>query len=109
METLAVVILLATPLLAFAGAMAGHLLSRRGAVELDRWRKREETMRLLRWAVELATDPTPDRAAAGMTVLSGLLDSPLLDDADVELVASIAGQIARAELPLPDSPTAKLE
>ena len=27
-------------------------------VELDRWRKREETIRMLRWATELATDAT---------------------------------------------------
>lgn len=104
METLTVVVLIATPLLAFAGGLVGHLLLRRGAVELDRWRKREETMRMLRWATELATDSNPDRARAGITVLSALLDSPLLDEADVELVATIAGAIALTPIvtPSPD-------
>ena len=96
MDAVAVVVAIATPILAFVGAMAGHALSRRSAVELDRWRKREETMRLLRWATELALDTgDPERAEAGMTVLSALLESPLLDDADVELVATIAAKIAR--------------
>lgn len=94
MEILTAVVLVATPLLAFAGGLAGHLLSRRGAVELDRWRKREETMRLLRWATELATDDDEARARAGLTVLGALLESPLLDDADVELVATITGSVA---------------
>ncbi|NYJ02229.1 hypothetical protein HNR19_002927 [Nocardioides thalensis] len=94
MKTLTIIVLIATPLLAFAGGLVGHLLLRRGAKELDRWRKREETMRLLRWAVELATDPEPARAQAGITVLGALLDSELLDAVDVELVATVAGAIA---------------
>lgn len=83
----------ATPVLAFAGAALGHKLSRKTALELDRWRKREETMRLLRWAVELTTDDS--KAMVGLTVLSALLDSPLLDVDDVELVATVTGSIAR--------------
>ncbi|MGB3763716.1 MAG: hypothetical protein WA966_10870 [Ornithinimicrobium sp.] len=94
MDLTSVLVLIATPVLAFAGALVGHVLSRRGALELDRWRKREETMRMLRWATELATDRDTDRAEAGLTVLSALLDSPLLDRADVELVATIAASIA---------------
>ena len=88
------VVAVATPGLAFAGAAWGHKVSRRSAVELDRWRKREETMRLLRWAVELATDTDEAKAKAGLTVLSALLDSALLDDADIELVATVVGAIA---------------
>ena len=97
MDGLTIGIAIATPLLAFAGAGAGHLLSRKAALELDRWRKREETMRMLRWAVELATDDDEARAKAGLTVLSALLDSPLLDAADIELVATVVGAIARDE------------
>lgn len=99
MEILATVVLVATPLLAFGGGLTGHLLGRRGAVELDRWRKREETMRLLRWATELATDADDARARAGLTVLEALLESPLLDDADVALVATIAGSVALGASP----------
>ncbi len=106
MKALTVIVLIATPLLAFAGGLVGHLLGRRASRELDRWRKREETMRMLRWATELATDPHEDRAKAGMLVLSALLDSPLLDEDDVELVATIAGNIALTPAsPSPEVPS----
>jgi hypothetical protein len=89
-----IVVLIAAPLLGFAGGLVGQLLARRSDVETDRWRKREETMRMLRWATELATDPDQARATAGLTVLDALLDSPLLDDADVEMVSTISGTLA---------------
>lgn len=94
MTVLTVIVLVATPVLAFAGGMTSHLLTRKTATELDRWRKREETMRMLRWATELAIDTDPDRARAGLVVLAALLDSPLLDDADVNLVATVAQYVA---------------
>lgn len=52
----AIVIAVGTPLLAFAGALIGQLLSRKGAKEQDVQWHREETMRILRWAAELAAD-----------------------------------------------------
>ena len=39
---------LGTPLAAFIGGVLGHLILRKGANELDVWRRREETMRMLR-------------------------------------------------------------
>lgn len=102
MKTLTVIVLIATPLLAFAGGLVGHLLGGRAAVELDRWRKREETMRMLRWATELATDQDQSRARAGIIVLTALMDSSLLDQDDVALVATIAGQVALTPPP-PDT------
>lgn len=84
----------ATPLLAFAGSLVGHWWTRRASKELDRWRRREESMRLLRWAVELAVSEEDSKSLAGVVVLDSLLDSPLLDDDDVELVANVAGFIA---------------
>jgi hypothetical protein len=104
MDVLTVIVLIAAPILGFAGGLVGHLLGRRGDLELDRWRKREETMRMLRWATELATDTDPGRAQAGITVLSALLDSPLLDEADVEMVGIIAGTIARTPIGQADHP-----
>ncbi len=89
-----VVVAVATPLLAFAGALVGHLLVRKSDRELDHWRRRAETMRLLRWAVELATDPEESRSRAGVLVLDALLDSEFLQSEDVELVATIAGGVA---------------
>ncbi|MDP9444891.1 MAG: hypothetical protein M3P83_11320 [Actinomycetota bacterium] len=51
-DWLIVTIAVATPGLAFVGGMVGHLLTRKGAREMDTWRRREETMRMLRWAAE---------------------------------------------------------
>lgn len=87
------VVLVATPVLAFAGAFGGHLLTRKGARELDRWRKREETMRLLRWATELAVEDDKKRSYAGLAVLDALMDSPLLDDEDVDFVSAIVTHV----------------
>jgi hypothetical protein len=89
-----VVILGFTPVLAFGGSLFGHLVTRKSATELDRWRKREETMRMLRWSTELAVDRDEDRARAGLVVLRALLDSPLLDEEDIQLVATVAADVA---------------
>ena len=88
--SLAVFTLVATPMLAFGGALLGHWLNRRSAVELNRWRKREETMRMLRWAAELATDEQAARSDIGIVALGALLESPLLDPADDSLVETVA-------------------
>jgi hypothetical protein len=93
-NALVIIVAVATPLLAFAGALVGHIWTRTTAKELDHWRHREETMRLLRWAVELALDPDPRRGSAGVRALAALLDSQLLQDEDVELVASVASAVA---------------
>jgi hypothetical protein len=67
--SLAAFALVASPLLAFLGVLLGHRVRRRNALALDRWHKREETMRLLRWETELAVDPEPTRASVGIAVL----------------------------------------
>ena len=59
-----------------SAVLLGHrVTTRRGARELDRWRKREETMRLLRWAhrdLPMDADPSAvDRRLS--TVLDALL------------------------------------
>jgi hypothetical protein len=50
-----------TPAAAFLGVLIGHVLLRRGANELDVWRRREETMRMLRWASDTQRRPTTRR------------------------------------------------
>jgi hypothetical protein len=94
--SLAAFALIASPLLSFLGVLLGNRTSRRGTVELDRWRKREETMRLLRWGTEVALDDDLARSRAGLTVLSGLLDASLLDDDDRHLVAAVTRAVAAA-------------
>ena len=67
------------PVAAFLGTLLGHAVSRRGARELERRSRREEVMRNLRWAVELALDADPRRAGLGVSQLTALLWSDLLD------------------------------
>lgn len=82
-------------LLAFLGSLLGHWISRRNAQEVDTWRKREETMRMLRWAAEMSADAErPWRSAAGIDILGALGESELLQDDDIELVRNITNSIA---------------
>jgi hypothetical protein len=76
-----------TAVFAFVGVLAGNLVNRRGARELDVWRKREETMKLLRWAVELYVK---DNSAMGIVVLNDLISSELVQDIDRPFMAAIA-------------------
>lgn len=78
------------PAAAFLGALIGHVISRKGATELDMWRRREETMRMLRWAAELAVSDTPLTAQLGVAALRALNNSELLQREDrlfVDLIA----------------------
>lgn len=79
----------ATPLLAFAGALVGHRVVRRSAVELDRWRRREETMRMLRWSTELAL-ADPRTGHVGVVALRELRRAELLQNDDKHLVYGVA-------------------
>lgn len=77
------------PLLAFAGSVAGQVLSRRDALALDvRWR-REETMRLLRWASELAVASEPGRVRVGVATMRALGGSELMQRHDQVIVDSV--------------------
>ncbi len=85
---LSIVLAAATPVLAFAGVLLGHWWTRRSERELDAWRHREETMRLLRWAVERAgADPAESRA--GLATLGALQSSELLQPEDLDLVVAV--------------------
>lgn len=78
-----------TPVSAFVGVVVGHMLLRKGATELDVWRRREETMRMLRWASEQATSKDPARAQMGVAALEALSSSELLQQADQSLVDAV--------------------
>jgi hypothetical protein len=86
----AVVAAAGAPVLAFAGSWLGARGSRRASLELDRWRRREETMRLLRWAAELALERDERRAGVGIAAMDALQGSELLQDEDLDLVETIA-------------------
>jgi hypothetical protein len=87
MSALAVLL---TGLLAFLGSAAGHAVARLTAREQERWRRREETMRLLRWAAEMAAEPRGSRVEIGTATIDALIDSPLLDLGDVGFVAAVS-------------------
>jgi GNAT superfamily N-acetyltransferase len=90
-----VVSLIATPLMALLGVLVGQRVARASAVELDRWRTREETMRLLRWATELAVEADARRRGVGLEFLGALARAPLLDVEDEALVSAVYDSVAR--------------
>ncbi|MGN6330973.1 MAG: hypothetical protein ACTHOD_04880 [Motilibacteraceae bacterium] len=79
-----------SPVLAFVGALTGAWLNRKGARELDEWRQREETMRIVRWAADKATGSEREQDIAA-AALSNLITSELLKDPDLQFVQAIAG------------------
>jgi hypothetical protein len=80
-----------TPVLAFAGALVGQLISRRGAVELEMRSRREEVMRNLRWAAELAVSPDDSKAQLGVAQLRSLFDSKIIGEDEKEFVLAALG------------------
>ena len=89
---------LGTPTAAFVGVVVGHWLLRKGANELDVWRRREETMRLLRWASEQAASSDHARARMGVAALDALSTSELLQEPDQALVDAVIDSLI--ELPV---------
>lgn len=75
-----------TPVLAFAGGLIGQLITRRGAVELETRSKREEAMRILRWAAELGVSSDEATARLGRAQLQTLLDADILDEEERDFV-----------------------
>ena len=78
-----------TPIAAFVGVIVGQLLLRRGANELDVWRRREETMRMLRWASEQAASAESAKSQMGVAALAALSTSELLQEPDQNLVDAV--------------------
>jgi hypothetical protein len=70
-----------TPVLTFIGVLIAQWIGRRAAKELETRSKREETLRVLRWAAELAVSDDDGKAKLGVSQLNALGDSDLLDDA----------------------------
>ncbi len=70
---------LGTPASAFVGVLVGNLLTRRGAKELEQRSKREEVLRTLRWAAEMAVSEDAGKAQLGFAELQALAESDLLE------------------------------
>lgn len=71
-----------TPVAAFLGVLVAQWITRKGARELETRSRREETMRNLRWAAELAVSKDDGMADLGVNQLAALLESDLLEDAE---------------------------
>ena len=90
---LAVIVLVGTPLLAFAGVFIGHLVTRRGARELEKWRRREEAMRTARWAAEQAVSGNEATQRMGIAALDALEGSELLQAEDRAFVEAVTDAV----------------
>lgn len=74
-----------------ANAVEARLNDRMSALELDKWRRREETMRMLRWAGEQATkgEDQADAWRIGLATMEALGRSELLQQEDQELIDAV--------------------
>jgi hypothetical protein len=85
------------PVGAFLGVLFAQWVLRKGAKELEHRSKREEVLRNMRWAAELAVSEDPSKADMGVAQLLALSDSDLTDsvvqafvDAALDVVADPA-------------------
>jgi len=84
-----------SPALAFFGVVIGQAVSRRGAMEVEIRSKREEVMRVLRWAAELAVSDDQAHSRLGVAELGALLQSELLDEEEKDFVQAALTAVVR--------------
>ncbi|WP_375431820.1 hypothetical protein [uncultured Friedmanniella sp.] len=84
-----------TPLSALGGVLLSQWLTRRTAKELGSRAKREELMRNLRWAAELAVSKDEDKSELGVAQLTALGESDLLDAGDQVFVDAALASVIR--------------
>ena len=89
------VVTFGTPLSAFLGVLISQLLSRRTAKETDTRSKREELMRNLRWAAELAAAEDERKRELGVAQLTALGESDLLDAGDQGFIDAALASVIR--------------
>lgn len=82
------------PAFAFAGAYLGYRRARAADLSLDRWRRREETMRMVRWAADKALADDESLRPVGVSALEALRRAELLQPEDEHLVEEIAEAVA---------------
>jgi hypothetical protein len=83
------------PVLAFVGVVFGEAITRRGNRELEFRSKREEVMRILRWAAELAVSDDQAHSRLGVAELGALLQSELLDEEEKDFVQAALTAVVR--------------
>lgn len=93
-----VVVAVGTPVLTFCGVLLANWLSRQTAHETETRSKREETMRNLRWAAELAVSDDPRSALLGLTQLQALDEADMLDAEQKVFVTAALGAVVAGPL-----------
>ncbi|TCO47075.1 hypothetical protein EV646_106314 [Kribbella antiqua] len=92
LQVVGVVSTVLSPFLALGGVALGAWLVRKSDRELDTWRHREETMRMVRWAVEQILEGESG-TDAGVVTLRSLMRSELLQPEDYDLVAALTAAV----------------
>ncbi|HEU0286556.1 MAG TPA: hypothetical protein VFR22_05895 [Nocardioidaceae bacterium] len=82
------------PAFSFAGAYLGYRRARSADLALDHWRRREETMRMVRWAADKALSDEEAVRPVGVSALDALRRAELLQPEDERLVEEIAEAVA---------------
>ncbi|MER7071628.1 hypothetical protein [Terrabacter sp. NPDC000476] len=93
-----VVVAVGTPVLTFCGVLLANWLSRQTAHETETRSRREETMRNLRWAAELAVSDDPRSALLGLTQLQALDEAEMLDAEQKVFVTAALGAVVAEPL-----------
>ena len=95
-------IAIATATLSYGMSRKAHTLAADSASRQDARGRSEETMRLLRWAVELATEPTVRRSLAGLAVLQALKSDRATVRSDRAFVHTVSSAVMAAAERVPD-------
>ncbi len=89
------VVAFGTPLSALLGVLISQWLTRRTARETDTRSKREELMRNLRWAAELAASEEERKSELGVAQLTAHGESDLLEAGNQVFVDAALGSVIR--------------
>jgi len=81
-------------------SIASLVVSLKSALDVDSARRRQETMELLRWAVEQAASESEYRSQVGTTTLGELLRTRFILKQDKEFVRAIAAIVEAASADL---------
>ena len=84
-----------SPALVFIGVLIGQAITLRNAKELEMRSKREEVMRILRWAAEIAASDNEALARQGVAQLGALLRSDMLDDSQKDFVHAALAAVVK--------------
>jgi hypothetical protein len=95
------VIAIATATLSYGMSRKAHSLSVRTANQQNRRGRSEETTRLLRWAVELATESDMRRGLAGVATLKALKDAHVMIREDRAFVNAVSAAVMEAATAYP--------